>query len=187
LEVSKLHRKGTRQFVEEIVDMTSTLEERITRSLRSLVEGLEDGAAIDRDSQDMRELLDGLEWWLPTILAEVYSFWQGEGLDGIYLAFARKTGPDEAELGGACILISDQTLTPIHLRLQIARDQDDISWLECRVGDAGTGKGGMRRTPYSSEGDTKEIYAVVDRPNSIQWVYKVTFGQRRFKTDSSNT
>jgi hypothetical protein len=163
--------------------MVSNLEKRISRSLRSLLENVADGSALDRDSEAMRDVLDRLEWWLPTILAEVYPFWKGEELDGFYLAFASKTGPSEAELAGACILINDQTITPFQLRLQVARDMDEIAWLECRVGDAGTGKGGIRRAPCVS---TKVIYAVVDRPDSIHWVYRVTFGEKQRDTEETS-
>jgi hypothetical protein len=121
--------------------------------------------------------LTGLEFFLPQVLAEIYAEWNHESLDGILPQVARKTGNGEAEIFGLCILISDQTLTPLHVRLQVAASNDEISWLECRLGKHG--KNGMVRTPYSSSAAAKRLHALGGKPELIDWVYKVTFGPRR--------
>jgi hypothetical protein len=98
-------------------------------------------------------------------------------LDGIYPVLARKTGEGEMELFGQCILISDQTLTPLHLRLQVGPTEDEVSWLECRLGERG--ERGMVRTPYESQDRAfKRLYALEGKADAIDWVYKVTFGRR---------
>src|SRR5688572_15559229 len=98
--------------------MASKAEEIASRSLRGVLGGIPVGATIG-DSPEFQEALTGLEWFLPDVLAEIHSEWSGESLDGIYSHIAHKTGEGEAEIYGLCILLSDQTLTPINIRLQL--------------------------------------------------------------------
>lgn len=156
----------------------SKTEEFTARSLRAALAGLEAGASI-ANSDGFQELLGGLEFFLSSVLSEVHQEWREESLDGFHVAIARKTGPFEAELMGLCILISDQTLTPLHIRLRGAATKDEIEWLECKVGKAGQGKGGMMRMPYDSPKQAKVLYAVVEQPDSINWVYHVGFGTEK--------
>jgi hypothetical protein len=157
--------------------MASKTEETIGRSLRSILDGLADGEAIG-DSEGFRSVLSGLEFFLPAVLGEIHGQWRDESLDGILPAVARKTGPGEAEIIGLCILISDQTLTPIRVRLQVSPSGDEIAWLECNVGQRGDGKAGMARTPYNAMSG-KQLVLVAQRPNDINWAYRVGFGQRQ--------
>lgn len=150
--------------------MASQVENTVARSLRAVLAALPDGANID-DSDEFQTLLSGLEYFLPAVLGEVHQEWKGQGLDGFLFGLKRKMGPGEAEFFGMCIFISDQTLTPIHLRLRVAAASDEVEWLECSVGKPGDGKGGMMRVPYNS---TKG--GLLCTPDSIPWVYRVGFG-----------
>ena len=90
---------------------------------------------------------------------------------------ARKTGAGQAEIFGLCIIISDQTLTPLHVQLQVAVSADEISWLECRLGERGEQR--MVRTPYKYRNAiTKRFFLMEGKADQIEWVYKVTFGHR---------
>jgi hypothetical protein len=130
-------------------------------------------------SQEWSGVLLGLEYFLPAVLREIHAQWDYESLDGIYPLWARKTGEREIELFGQCILISDQALAPIHLCLQIALPSDEVSWLECSLGEKGAE--GMVRTPYeSSEKALKRLYALEGGIDEIDWFYKVGFGERSF-------
>ena len=122
--------------------------------------------------------MSGLEFFLPQqVLSEIYPEWNHESLDGILPLVARKTGDGEADIFGLCIIISDQSLTPLHVRLQVAASTDEVSWLESRLGEQG--KHGMVRTPYeSSSAVAKRLYALDGKADLIDWVYKVTFGHR---------
>jgi hypothetical protein len=156
--------------------LASRAEQSISRSLGTALADLQNGANI-ADSEQFRDVLSGLEYFLPEVLGEIYSEWNWESLDGVRPLVARKTGKREAELFGLCVIISDQTLTPLHLRLQAAAFNDEISWLECRLGERG--EHGMVQTPYhSASAITKRLYALEGRADLIDWVYKVTFGQR---------
>jgi hypothetical protein len=129
------------------------------------------------ESADLRDALAAIEFFLPEVLREVHAEWQEESLDGIYPAFIQKTGDDEIEIIGLCILISDQTLTPIHLRLQLAPTDNTVSWLECNLGEATDT--GMLRVPYSRQIVYGDKLGVLKRLDSIRWVYKVGYGERR--------
>lgn len=152
-------------------------EQMIARSLRPILKDLEIGAPIGY-SASFREVLSGIEWFLPGVIGEVHPEWIGMTLDGIDPWSARKTGESEIEIFGYCIFIDDQTVTPVHLRLQLAARNDEVSWLECRVGEPGPR--GMVRTPYSQSVNLlKRIYRKEGVPESLEWVYQVTFGTRR--------
>jgi hypothetical protein len=129
------------------------------------------------DSEEFRFVLSGLGFFLPgQVLNQVYPNF--ESLDGIWSLVARKTGDGKMEILGLCTLMSDQCVTPIHIRLQVARRTDEISWLECRLGERG--KHGMIRTPYDrADSLAKRLYLLDGKPELIDWVYKVTFGERR--------
>jgi hypothetical protein len=156
------------------ITMTSKAEQILSRSLRSILADLPTGADIP-DSARLREVLSILEWFLPDVLQEIYSDWKWEALDGVLSCQARKTGDGEADIFGLCILITDQTLTPLHVRLQVAAANDEVSWLECRLGERG--EQGLMRMRCASL--AKQLHALDGRVDQIDWVYKVTFGQRR--------
>jgi len=156
--------------------MALKAEEIASRCLRAILAGVPTGATIG-DSPEFREALTGLEWFLPGVLAEIHPEWTGESLDGIYAHVAHKTGEREAEIFGLCCLMSDQTLTPIHLHLQLSPTTDEVSWLELRLGEKG--QAGMVRRPYpASSSIYNRLHALSGKINTIEWVYKVTFGQR---------
>jgi len=156
--------------------MASKTEEIASCRLRAILAEIPCGETI-RDSPKFRDALSGLEWFLPTVLAELHPEWTGESLDGIYPHIAQKTGEGEAEIIGLCILLSDQTLTPIHLRLQLSPTTDEVSWLELRLGEKG--QQGMVRYPYPPSGSIyKRLHAMRESSNHA-WVYTVTFGKRR--------
>ncbi len=156
--------------------MVSKAEEIASRRLRAILAVTPAGEAID-DSPEFRDALSGLEWFLPTVLAEIHPEWNGESLDGIYPHIAHKIGEWEAEILGLCCLMSDQTLTPIHLRLQLSSTGDEVSWLELRLGEKG--RAGMVRIPYSSSPSLhKRLHALIHRASTVEWVYQVTFGNR---------
>lgn len=152
-----------------------TPEQRISRAMRPLLELIPTGARFEDDC-GVRDVLVGLEYFLPAILADVYPYWKGESLDGFYLSEARKTGFYRAEMRGVCILISDQTITPFHVRMQIAASSDKINWMECRLGKRGNGNGEMERIPWSRwQGHSYSF--LQDSLKPIDWTYQVAFGE----------
>jgi hypothetical protein len=134
------------------------------------------GASV-ASSEHLQDLLDGLEFFIPEVLRDIHHDWDYESLDGVIPVVVRKVGEREAELFGLCIIISDQTLTPIHLRLQPSASSDEVSWLECQLGEKG--EQGMIRTPYELlDRAIKPLYALEGKEDMIDWLYKVTCGQK---------
>jgi hypothetical protein len=117
--------------------------------------------------------LAGLCFFLPGVLAEVQQDWNHESLDGIYPSIAKKVVRDEAEIYGLCRLITDQTLTPIQIQLQLDEIEDEVSWLALRIGEISDGKLIRRRNEFIGK------YALPSSPESIDWAYRVGFGTRR--------
>jgi hypothetical protein len=155
----------------------SKAETILCSGLRPILAALPARGTVD-DSEELQSALSALEWFLPEVLSEIDSNWcDRESLDGIYPAVTRKTGDNEIEIVGMCCLISDQTLTPLHLQLQLDSTDDAVSWLECRLGESTPD--GMLRIPYS-QGTTYGFRLVAgNRLDSITWVYHCGYGERR--------
>jgi hypothetical protein len=156
--------------------MASSAEQHIARLIRPILDVLPASADL-LQSEDFRHALIGLDFFIPEILAEIYPEWIFEELDGIDPVLARKVGDREIEILGLCTLISDQTLTPIHLRFWISPREDEVTWMECRLGERG--RHGMIRQPHTSfDKAIKPLYTLQHTPEDIDWMYKVTFGER---------
>lgn len=158
----------------------SRTEQHICSSFASLLDRLADGAAIPDESDEHRDMLDLLERFLPAILQRVYTYWRGATMDGFLLPVARKTGPREAEFIGLAILIQPDLVTPVHIRLQVCAEKEEIVWLECRVGEPGKGKGGMTEIRYGSSRADKWLKQLLVEPKApeIDWVFKIQYGER---------
>ena len=96
-------------------------------------------------------------------------------MDGVFHELAIKTAACQAEIAGLCILISDQSLTPYHVRLRYASHVDEIEWLDCRLGEIREDK--LYRVPYNCNRGV--IRSVADRLESIEWQFHVGFGNEK--------
>ena len=155
--------------------MAQPLEESIARELRAILAPLPVGALIE-ETQQSQAVLNGLEFYLPQILRERHPEWKYESLDGILPVVSRKTGVNEAEFFGQCILMSDQALTPIHVHLQVDIDRNEISWLEVRLGKRVRGQ--LVRIPYTTDWPVNLVTDAAEHVDAIDWFYAVTFGER---------
>lgn len=136
-------------------------------------------AAQIEDSEELQQALGALEIFVPEVLGELHPEWRGESLDGIIPVVARQTGDGEIEIFGLSFLISDDSLTPIHLRLQIALTLDEVVWLECRLGERGP-KGMIRRPAEHLDAALKQLYLLDGNADQIDWAYTATFGEKRY-------
>jgi hypothetical protein len=152
----------------------SRAEQLVSRWLRSVLEALPKGAPVNHSKQ-FREMSLALERFIPEVLRDVDSEWEDESLDGFLPLYAIKTKEQEMEVYGLCIIISDQTLTPIHLRIRAAVSTDEIEWMRCRLGERQGG--GITRVPYSAEAIRRMLAGLAGREEEIGWVYKAEFGQ----------
>lgn len=157
--------------------MISIAEQRLSRSLRIAIADIPVGESVP-ETDAYREVLEALEYFIPTVIEERHREWKFEALDAVLPVEARKTGEGEIKLIGICILISDQTLAPLQLQLQVADFTDEISRLECKLGERG--RDGIARKPYTDlHRLAKQLYRLDGTPNVIDWVYHLTFGERR--------
>lgn len=150
-------------------------EQRVCEGLGPLLRKHPVGESLG-DLLTARALMSSFEFFLPEVLREVHTEWQDESLDGIYPRFFRKVGDREAELLGLAIFISDQTLTPVHFRLQLSRGFDQVTWIDLRLGEH-TGSG-CRREPYGRSKVQGTMLHVAERFDSIDWYYHVSYGER---------
>lgn len=122
-------------------------------------------------------IFSAFEFFLPGVLREIHAEWRYESLDGIYPATFCKTGDREIELIGLALFTSDQTLTPLHVRLQLSPDFDCVSWVDLKLGERIDGE--CRRDPYGSGKASGTMLHVTNRLDSIDWYYHVGYGEQR--------
>ena len=87
----------------------------------------------------------------------------------------------EAELFEICYLLTNECrrteTTPIHVRLQVAPVEDEITWLELRLGERDQeGRARYLHDPVSVF--PKRYYLLDGNYDRIEWFYKVAYGQR---------
>lgn len=143
--------------------------------LRSILDGLGTNDLIP-ESDCFRDVLVQLESYIWRVLREVHPEWRHEALDGIFPGIARKTGDLEFELIGFCVLVPDDTVTPLRLQMQLDATADTVAWLECWLGE--NTSAGMMRVPYGGEW-SKKLASLPDRLDRVDWTYHVGFGTRQ--------
>jgi hypothetical protein len=115
-----------------------------------------------------------LECFIEAIFAEAYPEWDDyECLDGVIPLAAQKVAEDEAAIFGIGTIMSDQTLAPFYLRLQLETSSDTVSWVDCRLGEKAA-----ERLPYTSLNVVAESLRRIE-PEKIDWIYRVVSGQKR--------
>jgi hypothetical protein len=157
--------------------MPSYAEQQIADGLRSILSHLPDGAEIG-DSPRFRDVQTAFEFFVTEVLVKDHAEWQRESLDGFFFLTARKTADLTAEFFGLCILIRDQTTTPISMRLQVSSSANELHWFECKLGDADENAADRKKViPFDLT--EQRVRALSGREDQINWVYQATFGQRR--------
>jgi hypothetical protein len=153
-------------------DMTTKAEKIASQCLRAVLAPMTIGATI-KDSDDFSTFQCAMGFFIPGLLRMKYVWWEKESLDGFRFVVARKTAHEEAEFLGLGILITDQTWTPIHIRLRLSRQSDKFEWIGCSIGELGDGKGKMKSIPYESDEVTKLLHSMESRLEGIVWTYSV--------------
>ena len=148
-------------------------EQRVCELLAPLLRSHDVGDTIET-SPDDGYVFSSFEFFLPSVFREIHTEWRNESLDGIYPASFRKTADREIELAGLALFISDQTLTPLHVCMQLSPNYDSVRWIDLRLGERIGGK--CRRDPYGSAKANGTL--VLERLESIDWYYHVGYGER---------
>lgn len=125
-----------------------------------------------QESSEYQELLSVLEYFVPEVLREIHPEWAYESLDAIFPLETNKIGTRTLSIFGHCLLISDQTMVPILVQIQVSPKGDKVDWFACNLGERG--KSGLIRIPYQSSG-ANSFYG---KSKKIDWTYMVAFGNR---------
>lgn len=144
----------------------STLREALCRA--------QVGGALEMDS-NFRDLMSYLEMFVPWVLGQVHD-WE-EALDGVMPWSSLKTGDREALLVGKCILMDDQTESPIYVKIRHSAAVDEIEWLECGLGVPGPGKSGLLRLPINSAHTHRLANLISEDLQAVDWVFRATYGE----------
>jgi hypothetical protein len=151
---------------------TSSLEAKVSSELSAVLEEISVESVLGLEpSADLFYLL---ELYIPQLLSRRYSEWKKESLDGFFLANARKIGSETAEFAGLCILISDQTVTPVLIRLTLTSSRDSIAAYQVFLGEPGGGHLGISGPPCNSPHAQRLLDTVSARLNNIRWSYAIT-------------
>lgn len=152
--------------------MTSQHETATCRALRSILAENPVGADLKgEDPRDrLRDLRLALEYFIPEALKENYAEWRWDALDSVEAVTARISNESEAEILGMAILMNDQTLVLLHVRLGLDDLGDQLRNFDIRLGEVT--KTGMVRIPMSRHDALwKRVYLMEGDPEGIEWMY----------------
>lgn len=116
-------------------------------------------------------LCAALELIIPQVLSRSYDEWANESIDGVFVARATKSGPLLAEILGTCILISDQTVAPVHVQIGLSHSRTGVDLLRVFLGEPGSGALGISGPPCHSRAASDLLANVADRAGQIEWSY----------------
>ena len=114
-----------------------------------------------------------MEAVIPQLLCRTYPEWEKEGLDGFFVARARKTGPAAVELVGTCILITDQTVTPFMITLEASPSGEAIASYRLNLGEPGSGHLGISVARCNSKQASELLALLTTRLDCIAWSYTI--------------
>lgn len=156
---------------------TDRLEMQLAAELKQLLDGMPANSHFEVPPS--ADVCHSLELFLPRTLRVQYPEWEKESLDGIFVARATKTGARTAEFVGTCILISDQTVTPFSVELDVAGPQGPVTVLSLNLGEPGTGPLGISGPVANSKDAQRLLACLLDRIDDIAWSYVLQTGAQR--------
>lgn len=157
-------------------EVTARLEAKLASALRELLAGVAVGAEVNVDPS--ADFCSSLEVVLPRLLRLRHSEWAKESLDGVFVALARKTGPAALQLAGTCILITDQTVTPLLVDLVLSSFGESIESIRVRLGEPGGGPLGISGPDCNSQAAEHLLATLTTRLDEILWSYEIASGEK---------
>jgi hypothetical protein len=152
--------------------MMAKFEELAAQYLRLSLQGVQDGGHIP-ESQARLQLQSALELFLPLMLRDADpNHWRLEAFDAFQFPVARKTGPLEAEFRGLGLLLTDETWTPVQVRLR-AGDAGTIAWGSCQVGDRLVRR--TERLRSDSPDLASLLVSVCEQPEKMSWEFSAEY------------
>lgn len=157
--------------------VTPGLAALVATELRALVAGIPVGREFTVAPSE--DICSSLELFLPELLRSHHSEWVWESLDGVFVARARKTGDASVQLAGTCILISDQTVTPFLVDLELSTSGESVGSYRVCLGMSGGGSLGISGPECNSPEATQLLANVVTRLDDIRWSYEIVSDESR--------
>ena len=141
------------------------------QALRDILQPLPPKCDIPQD-EHLQEAMNTLEVIVSLLLKEQFDTWRYEALDGILLTVAQRRDADTAFFGGDCILITDQTVSPIEVEVTLGGGGAGLVRVCCRVGEKQDGK--LMRHSYDKEHRYRTlIWQERDPHHELEWMYFV--------------
>lgn len=149
---------------------TRSLEVQLASELKALLSGVPVGSEFTVTPSS--DVCYSLELFVPKVIGRHHAEWGKESLDGIFVARARKIGAAGVELVGTCILISDQTVTPLLIELVLSSTSESIESFRVCLGEPGGGRLGISGPACNSREARVLLETVAARLGSIAWSYE---------------
>lgn len=155
--------------------LISYSERTIAKSLLVVLQSVAIGGEIP-DSPEFREVLFGLEGFIPEVLEEIDQNWSEIASDGILPFLVHKIGERTIKFFGELFTLPPQPDARLYVRLQVDPAGERVNWFECKLGLETRREG---RGRYRSHGERMAvIYSSDGHEDSTDWTYMVTFGTR---------
>lgn len=148
-------------------DLSKVVAARVTRLVDDLRSVRDSGAALSA-------LLDALELFIPQLLRTVFAEWETESLDGFFVANVDEDADDWLTLVGLAILISDQTTSPVQIRLRAAVD-GTLERVDVSLGEPGGGALGISGPACTHASVPLLLQELPARLPHVDWVYQASF------------
>lgn len=155
-------------------EISPHLEAQLVSELSALLAGSTVGAELVVEPG--AEICDSLELVVPLLLRRRYPEWAGESLDGVFVALGVRTGPAAVRLAGTCVLMSDQTVTPLSVDLALSPSGLSLDAFSIRLGEAGGGPLGISGPPCNSHRAARLLASLPTRLPDVAWSYRVEGG-----------
>jgi hypothetical protein len=153
------------------------LESMAASELRAVIDEVSVGAELT--VAPSLGLCSTLEHLFPELLSRRYPEWASETLDGVFVELARRVGADAARLGGACILMTDQTVTPFLFDVTVDPAGGSLASFHLLLGEPGRGRLGISGPGCSSFAATLLRARIPDRLDTIDWSFEVASDDNR--------
>jgi hypothetical protein len=154
----------------------SRAESVASQSLQRLLEPLAVGDAVDPSDEKLEEVLSFLERFVAWLLRE-----SGEcdlGIDGILPLHASKSEGRELHVAGWAILIDNQRVTLIRVRVLHDPTGAEIEWMECRLAVFEPDGCAVASWPWSATGsvDRRLTLKLLAGGEDVPWAFGATYG-----------
>ncbi|WAS95993.1 hypothetical protein [Nannocystis punicea] len=144
--------------------MTSRAEQHTARALRRLL-AANPGPGEYPHSPALQELLDGLEYLLPELLADCHDWPPYLALDGVLCPQYRVLDPWRIRLRGRAILLGgphDQRVAPVQVQLRLAAQVDALAGFVVKLGERDR-DGRLRSDP---------LHTPAPDPSAVDWAFQ---------------